>query len=368
MAQENVLNHYTRHAVYVERYGQTVALELLAEIAFVDERVLGILAALPADPTNAQVTEALTRASSIIRVEYETAVAAQLDSSLRAFVAPELEWNREAVEIFAGEVIAVATPTQVYVAATSKPYEGRTMRQWAISLGEDKIGRVENAVLTGYLNGATNAEISSEIRDAIGVSNQHAKTIARTSVQHIANEARNVTLSENEDVVEVIEWTSTLDARTTTICAVRDGKLYTTNGTPIGHTYDYLGGPGRAHWNCRSTSVPYFSDDDIEGRRPAVSAGENYERGDNLTNRGTVRKPTKRNRDKGIFKGELVNSSTKYEAWLRRQPKAFVEDVLGVTKGRAFREGAPLSTFVDRFGSPLTLRELRERNALGFIE
>ena len=68
-----------------------------------------------------------------------------------------------------------------------------------------------------------------------------------------------------------MQWVSTLDARTTEICRIRDGLKYAV-GThkPIGHLVPWLGGPGRAHWQCRSASVPVLK----SWREMGVDMGE----------------------------------------------------------------------------------------------
>lgn len=363
MADESTLNFYVQHAVMVERYAQSVGAEMVLKIALLDDAVAAVFNKLPTSPTQAQINKALLDAARIIDAKYGAEVLATLHESWADFTPDELAFQRDAVQLFAGEVTAVASARAVFVAAESKPFEGATMGTWAAKLPADYVGRMERTVKNGYVQGMTTPEVVKELEAATDLNKHHARTVARTSIQHIANEARETVFTENADVIGAVEWVSTLDGRTTHICQVRDGKVYTTTGQPIGHEYPWLGGPGRAHWNCRSTSVPYFGDDDIVGRRPSVQAGEDYKRGDMWTRTGKVRKMTKDARERGIYAYGTHNSTTKYEQWLRQQPAAFVNDVLGVRKGEMFRQGATLDDFSDRFGRPLTLRELRQRNA-----
>jgi hypothetical protein len=53
-----------------------------------------------------------------------------------------------------------------------------------------------------------------------------------------------------------------------------------------------------------------------------------------------------------------VPSTTTYDAWLRKQPQAFQEDVLGKSKAQLFRDGLTLDKFVDEKGKSYTLAEL----------
>lgn len=62
-----------------------------------------------------------------------------------------------------------------------------------------------------------------------------------------------------------------------------------------------------------------------------------------------------------------VPSSMTYDEWLRKQPKAVQEDVLGVTKAKLYRDGdLSVDRFVDRAGHELTLDELRRKEADAF--
>jgi len=60
--------------------------------------------------------------------------------------------------------------------------------------------------------------------------------------------------------------------------------------------------------------------------------------------------------------GQVPGNLT-YNAWLRRQPRAFIDEVLGPTKARLYLDGRlHLDRFIDLdTGKPFTLQELRRR-------
>src|SRR5690606_30130426 len=64
------------------------------------------------------------------------------------------------------------------------------------------------------------------------------------------------TWKANEKIMPGVIWTATLDGRTTLLCAARDGLQYDHEGNPVGHSEAWLGGPGQAHWQCRSVAMP----------------------------------------------------------------------------------------------------------------
>jgi len=57
----------------------------------------------------------------------------------------------------------------------------------------------------------------------------------------------------------------------------------------------------------------------------------------------------------------FVPKDTTYDAWLRRQPRDFQEEVLGITKAKLFRGGLSIDKFVNDTGREYTIDELRRR-------
>jgi SPP1 gp7 family putative phage head morphogenesis protein len=66
-----------------------------------------------------------------------------------------------------------------------------------------------------------------------------------------------------EDGVEKYQILATLDMRTSDICREQDGKVYDVDKAVVGVNYPPL------HIFCRSTTIPYFSDDEGTGTRVA---------------------------------------------------------------------------------------------------
>lgn len=127
-------------------------------------------------------------------------------------------------------------------------------------------------------------------------------------------------------------------------CQARDGKRYTPiTHQPIGHDYPWLGGPGRAHWGCRSTSVAItkswkeLSGADVPEFSPATRASMD-----------------------GQIPAEQV-----YSEWLKRQSAARQDEILGDTRGAMMRSGGlAWDQMFDRRGKWLTLEQLRERGTI----
>lgn len=121
------------------------------------------------------------------------------------------------------------------------------------------------------------------------------------------------------------------------ICRIRDGKRYSADKhKPIGHKLSWMGGPGAAHWNCRSTAIMLLKgQDELFGTRASADG--------------------------------QVDANLSYGEWLRRQSAETQDEVLGPTRGRLLREGKlTMDAFYNDKGRYLTLDELRARNAAAF--
>lgn len=112
------------------------------------------------------------------------------------------------------------------------------------------------------------------------------------------------------------QWSSTLDTHTSQWCIIRDRKLYTLDGKPLGHTIPYLRGPGKIHFCCRSCEILITK----SWEEMQIASGE-------------LSSVTRASMD-----GQ-VPAHTSYAEWLARQPYARQEQVLGVTRAQMLRDG-----------------------------
>lgn len=216
-----------------------------------------------------------------------------------------------------------------------EPTKGYTIREALSEFGRKKAQQIVQKIRDGIVLGDTTQQIVKNIKDLEGIQTRQAAALARTVTNHVSIQARQITMRENDDIIDSYQWVATLDSRTSLICASRDGQIFKdidSNPKPP------------AHFNCRSTITwvvnPEFDlGADIEGDRPSVGAD------------GT----------------RSVGADTNYEQWLRKQPKAFQEEVLGIAKAKLFRDGKiSIGRFVDEQGRVLSLDQLRELEPLAF--
>lgn len=252
-------------------------------------------------------------------------------------------------------------------------YGGATMGQWFKDLQRADLARLERAVRLGFVLGETVPQIVARVAGtrakaftdgALAVTRRQAETLVRTGINAASNAARQSVWEANQDVISGVVWTSTLDGRTSPVCRARDGKFDPAPGKDVPPGFERLQPPGArppAHPNCRSTTVAVLDGEALVGDRPAV------------TDTRTRRKREIDFRAMAKAQGRSVQSvrsdwardnigqvpaKTTYDEWLRRQPAAFQDEVLGKRRAKLFRDGMSLDQFVDRRGNALTLEEL----------
>ncbi|PNG32204.1 phage head morphogenesis protein [Pseudomonas protegens] len=205
--------------------------------------------------------------------------------------------------------------------------------------------RLTGTIRQGFFEGQTNFQIIKNIRGTkalnyndgiLATTNRNAGAIVRTAVQHVATQARMETLKENFDVVQAVEWVSTLDSKTTPQCRALDKRRFKLAEGPR----------PPIHINCRSTvvAVTRFSALFAEGATRA-SVGEDGP--------------------------QQVRADLSYYEWLKLQPAAFQDRAIGPKRARLFREGGlSVERFaelqLDRNFAPLTLEQMKMLEPLAF--
>ncbi len=199
-----------------------------------------------------------------------------------------------------------------------------------------------NQIRQGVFEGQTNAQIVKNVRGTapaklkdgkLAVVNRQTNALVRTMVQHVSSVARQTVYEANSDLVKRYQWVSTLDSRTTDICMSLSGQSW-----PIGE------GPlPPAHIGCRSTTVPV-----LDERFSFLKEG---------ATQSSVTGP--------------VDADETYYSWLKKQPKGFQEEAIGITNTKLLRNGG---LNADEFAAlrlnknfqPLTLQEMQRLEPLAF--
>lgn len=281
----------------------------------------------------------------------------------REIINLETAWVADTISDFTDRTIASSGLAAIFDRTQNQTYQGRTFSEWFEREGVRNVSAVNRTIRSSFIEGLSVAATQRAVENVIGFSDTHVRTLTRSNLLNASAEVRDDFLNENQDLIEGSIWNSTLDVRTTPhICGVRDQKRYDAEKNPIDHEFAYGEGPGRIHFNCRSIEIPILPGiSTATAQRPAIGAGKEYERGDKFTRRGTVRKPGRREVNKGMFDITQRTNRTRFEGWLRSQPVSFIADNFGsLQRAREFKRGASLAsvTGADPLGLPMNLSDL----------
>jgi len=359
-ANERYFDSQLRHAVGVRRFTAGQVKAILAQLEDMDAE------------TVRRIRRRIARAVRNRR-GYESAVLAELLDNVHALrntklrgafndLRGEMRDFAKAEIDFEGRLVSAAVPIEVSLASvdprkvaavvTSRPFQGALLREWVNGLVRQDADRLERTIKRGIIEGLGTDDI---VRSVVGTrrmdyadgilatTRRNAEALVRTTVNHVSNGSRELFYEENKDFFVALRWEATLDGRTSAICRGRDGAM-----TPVGDSQlpagarqlDPPSARPPAHINCRSTMVGVLDDE-----------AEIFEGLDRQSEVGPV------------------PQDVTYNEWLRRQPTAFQDEVLGRTKAKLFRDGGlTLDKFTDRRGNELTLDGLRRTQPEAFEE
>lgn len=336
---DELLDALTRHEVYLRRYSNATLRKVLALLKRSDTR---LVERLLRDDVSALSRTRMEKLLSDLRRVMETAyvdATGALQVDLEALAVYEGEWQQDLFKRVLPVKFETVTPAanQVISAVNSRPFQGRLLKDVYPELTQSAWRQVRNTIRGGFIEGRTTDQIVRDLRgtsaqgykDGVLAKNRRdVEAVVRTAVNHTSNSAREYTYEENADLVKGVRWNSTLDGRTSLICASRDGKVYEPGKGPR----------PPAHYNCRSSTSPVMKSwrelgFDLDELPPATRASMNGQ----------------------------VPADQDYDSWLRKQPKGFQDEVLGTRKAELFRGGLKMDRFVDKSGAELTLDQLRKR-------
>ena len=123
------------------------------------------------------------------------------------------------------------------------------------------LGELETALSQAFIRGDRIDKVIKIFDKRMGVGYSRAANIVQTEHAYIAGEA---TFKGYEETgVEKYEYLATLDTRTSQICRDMDRKTFKLSEKVVWLNYPPL------HCRCRSTTVPYFEDEESYGQRIA---------------------------------------------------------------------------------------------------
>jgi len=324
----------TRHQVFIERYGNGQAKQARKTLKRLTNKLEDRLNRSKTSFQIARNKTLLSDLTALSSIAFDD-ISADIVSSANDFAISENKYNANLynnaskVELNiandAALTLAVAN-TKLGLDVNSKITVSQALNQFK----EKKTKQILNVINDGTALGDTTPQIISKLKTVMGtIQSRQVSTLARTITNHAASVARSELYKANNDILNGYKWLSTLDGRTTLICGSRDNVVYS----------NYKKDPmPPAHYNCRSTTIPVMKPEydigaEIGGKRSSLDGA--------------------------------INSKTTYGGWLKKQPKEFIDEALGVERSKLFRSGKyKISDFVDPTGKVYTLDELEATSSI----
>lgn len=200
------------------------------------------------------------------------------------------------------------------------------------------VSRFKQIINAGLAEGVAYSTISRRLREVNNkVKKNELEAITSTVISQARNNAKGVADKEFDDVIIGWEHNSTLDNKTTLLCASKDHVRYLKKN---GWTYEKIKSKGfmpPLHFRCRSTllRLTRFTDK----IRSTLTRAEN---GDN--------------------QGQ-ISATTSFKEWFSNQSSEFQKDYLGQSRYKLWKENRlSINSFVDvKSGHKYTLEEIENR-------
>ncbi|MCJ7823598.1 MAG: minor capsid protein, partial [Anaerolineales bacterium] len=381
-SNDDLLAAIVRHQVDILRFSKGEALTALGILDAADKDLVKRIASRSANGLSSLGTSRLEEILQEVRDSRDQVfkrLKSTFNESLDGLAAHEVAFENAVLTASVPFVLDLKSVPAARLKALAKdPVRGLPLDGWLDNMQKADTDRLLQALTLAAVEGDTIDQIIQRLGPGFATTRANTEALARTAINHISNKSREEVWLANEDIIDGLRWTATLDGRTSPICQARDGQIAPVGDNPLPSGSDPLNPPGArppAHFNCRSVMVPVIDGEAAIGDRPFIRDRRRPKerlkdfRADAKAKLGADKWKTlseaqrakliasERNAWAKIHIGQ-VPAKTTYDQWLRKQPKAFHNEVLGPSRAKLFREGTTLDKFVDISGKTLTLEQL----------
>jgi len=276
MASQDLLDTLTRHQIFIQRIAGGEANKAKKRLDSLMGRVRDILSGELTEIQRSRYEQILYDLQGYARETY-TQIGADYTDFAEEFLDYESEFSANAFSKATGISFDLPNPVQLQSAVLTN-INDLTPNARSMSIGELLVqfglqaqNQFSQIVRDGFALGQTTNQMVRQVSEHVGLKRNQITTLIRTTTNHLAVQARNETMRQNEDILDGYEWVATLDSRTSLICATRDGVVYPVSSDPIKSPKP------PAHYGCRSTIVPKVKREfdllaDEDETRPAIGA------------------------------------------------------------------------------------------------
>lgn len=331
----------TRHAVFLQRYAGGRSREALTMLNRIKHDINARLAQEPTLFQRNRLEAVLKDIDAITSAGFKD-ISVKVDRDMKDLAPIEAQYSANVFnkvstvdfDLPADDQLISAVMTQTMAVQRGVAV---TIDDALVHFGKQKALQVAAIIADGVTLGDTTPTISKKVGEIIDtLQRRQLDTLVRTTTNHTSSISRQQIYNANADLMEGYQWISTLDSRTTLICGTRDKKVFQAPHGPM----------PPAHWGCRSTTIPKL--------KPKFDLGASV-RGERPSRGGDGFKQ--------------VSARTTYGGWLKKQPREFVDEALGVERSKLFRSGKlTIDRFVDPTGRTYTLKELASMDSITMIQ
>ncbi len=239
-----------KHQIGLLRLSGGITKKVVSLLNRVEDDIIRQLRTLDEEPTIRQLNAILHNVRGIINAGRPETLGL-LQEELTDLADYEAEFVKN---LITGAVpvefnMSMPTTNQLSSIVTSRPFQGKLLKEWVTDISESQRRGVRDAVRMGMVEGQSIGQIAKRIRGTkafqyrdgiMEIHRRGAQAMVRTAVNHTATQARELLYEKNDDIISGVQWCSTLDGRTTPICMARDGMVF-----PVGS-----GPRPPAHVNC----------------------------------------------------------------------------------------------------------------------
>lgn len=345
---EAIRDKAIRHSLYLQRFGNGLTEQVISLLDEASDEIVAKLAARLASLDERGITlgdraakrlQALIDEISALNAVLYGRIDETLSGQLSGLGSIEAQFQAATIQTALPVAFeaAIPSPARLRAIIETSPMEGALLSSWTEGMKDGTAKRIEQAIRKGMVQGLGTDDIVRAIRGTkkqnyrdgvLEISRRSARSIVRTSVNHVSNVAAQETWKANERVVKGWQFVSTLDSRTTITCAALNGQVF-----PIGE-----GPMPPRHIGCRSLSIAVTkSFKELGWDSDEVTASE-----------------------RATMDGKIAGDIT-FEKWLKDKGEATQNDILGPTRGALFRDGKlSLQDFIRTDGTVLTIEQLRK--------
>lgn len=345
MPDINFFDQIITHQISTQKLIESEKKALLERLAKADKEVFKELNLILAKGlTNQQIDAFKAQLRGIYQAEFQGTALAENKALLR-FINDEIDFQTRQLARTEGEedgdllaLLAFASASIVLKKTLSVPFQGNKLADLFGRIPEDRITRIIRIMNKAKVDGLGPDDIRKQIRDQLKINDRNAGTVINSLYGNAQGQVLDRVVKANPKYIKELIWLSVLDHRTSPYCQPRHLKRYDAQTkAPIGHGFPWGAGPGALHYNCRST---YAFAPPTKSRVEA--AADDYE--------------------PGSFEGlnmVEINKALTYSEYLKRQPRAFVIDILGKTRAELFLSGkVPLENFYEPSGRKTPISNL----------